>query len=288
MMSHERSAYRSPWHGEQVRDWCRLALTGWAVPHQRHSVETSLGDTHLVSLGSGDRVCVYLPGTNFNASTSTALLEALATRFHVYAADLPGQPGLSAVARPANEVNGYAEWLAELMSWVKGRHFDARLVVAGHSRGAAVALSADPEHVDGVALLSPGGLLSVRPTPQLLRATLPWLVRRDTAGASRLLEYMSGPGHSPSAGLVEWMTLVARMCRTTGAPGPYPDSVTHKWRGRNVRVAVGDHDAFFPVDPLRRACLSKLRAEPVVVERAGHLLVDEEPERIADLITELL
>ncbi len=57
--------------------------------------------------------------------------------------------------------------------------------------------------------------------------------------------------------------------------------------GRNVRVVIGEHDVFFPVDPLRRAW-AKLGVEPVVVERAGHLLVDEEPERITDLIAELL
>ncbi len=284
----ERSAYRSPWHAEQVRRWCRSVLASWDVPHERHIVETSLGDAHLTSLGSGDSVCVYLAGTNFNAATSAVVLEALAARFRVYAADLPGQPGLSAAARPGDEVYSYGQWLAAVVSWVQRRHPDARLVVAGHSRGAAVALSADPQHVDGVALLSPGGLLSVRPTPQLLRATLPWVVRRDVAGARRLLDYMSAPGREPSADPLEWMTLVARTCRTTGAPVPYPDAVTRQWAGRNVRVVIGEHDVFFPVDPLRRACLAKLGVEPVVVERAGHLLVDEEPERITDLIAELL
>ena len=55
--------------------------------------------------------------------------------------------------------------------------------MAGHSRGAAVALSAGPNAVDALALLSPAGLTSVRPTMPMLRATLPWLIRRDAAGA---------------------------------------------------------------------------------------------------------
>ena len=282
------STYRSPAHADAVRTWCRTVLAGWAEPHETDEVETPSGRTHVVSLGRGDAVCLYLPGTNFNAATSTVVLETLATRFQVHAADLPGQPGLSEAARPAQEVAAYAAWLARLVSWVRARHGGAPLVVAGHSRGAAVALSAVPGTVHGVALLSPAGLIGVRPTPQMLRATVPWLLRRDEAGAGRLLRYMSGPGHVPAPRLVEWLSLVARACRTTGAPGPCPDEVVGTWRGRNARVVVGEHDVFFPVGALRPASRTRLATDPVVVAGAGHLLTDEEPHRIADLVADLV
>ncbi len=282
------STYRSSRHAEQVGAWCRAVLGGWSEPHETHELVTSLGQTHVVSLGRGDAVCLYLPGTNFNAATSTVALEVLAARFHVNVLDLPGQPGLSEAARPVREVPAYADWVAELVTWVRAQHDGAPIVLAGHSRGGAVALSADPGTVDGVALLSPAGLLGVRPTPQMLRATVPWLVRRDDAGAARLLRYMSGPTHLPSPRLVEWMALVARTCRTTGAPGRYPDAVVAAWRGGNARVMVGEHDVFFPVDPLAAASRARLGTDPVVVPGAGHLLIDEEPERIADLVAGLL
>lgn len=242
----------------------------------------------MVSLGAGAAVCVYLPGTNFTAASSTVALGALATRFRVHAADLPGQPGLSAAARPDDEVAAYARWLSELVSWVRAQDGDTPLVVAGHSRGAAVALSADPDSVHGVALLSPAGLLGLRPTVAMIRATLPWLIRRNEAGARQLLEYMSGPGNPPRPELVEWLTVVARTCQTTGAPGPYPDEVVTAWRGRNARVVVGAHDVFFPVARLRDVSRDRLGVEPVVVGGAGHLLLEEEPGRVADLVAELV
>ena len=282
------SAYRSPSHAEEVHNWCRAALARWPVPHQTHVVDTSCGFTHVLSAGQGDAVGIYLPGTNFNTSSSSVVLEALAARFHVYAADLPGQPGLSATVRPRDEVSGYAVWVDQLVSWVKSQRPDARIVLAGHSRGAAVAMLANPDTIHGLALFSPAGLTAVRPTRQMLQATLPWLVRRDDAGARRLLEYMSGPGRTPAPEQVEWMTLVARMCRTTGAPGALPDAVLTRWRGCNVRVVVGDHDVFFPVRKLGEVCLSKLGTNPVVLQGAGHLLVDEEPEQVMDLIAGLL
>ena len=37
---------------------------------------------------------------------------------------------------------------------------------------------------------------------------------------------------------------------STGAPAPLPDADLVRWKGHNVRVAVGDHDVFFPFDKL--------------------------------------
>ena len=281
------SAYRSQAGAEQVQDWCRSVLARWVIPHQTHVVDTSLGMTHVVSLGASDHVCVYLPGTNFNAASSTAVVGALARTFRVYAADLPGQPGLSAANRPTDEHSGYAGWVTELIDWVARQDGRARILLAGHSRGAAVALSANPDTVHGLALFSPAGLIAVRPTLTMLRATLPWLVRRNTVDARRLLDYMSGPGRAPADDLVEWMTIVARACRTTGAPGPLPDTDLDRWKGHNVRVAVGDHDVFFPIARLHEACRATLDLEPLVVPSAGHLLVDEEPELTADMVAGL-
>lgn len=280
--------YRSPVAAARVRDWCSAGLASWGVPHETHEIDTSCGKTHVVSAGTGEGICIYLPGTNFNASTSTVGLSALATRCRVYAADLPGQPGLSSPVRPDRELPGYAAWLTDLVTWVRRRHDRGPIVLAGHSRGAAVALSATPDSIEGLALLAPAGLVHVRPSMEMLRSTVPWLVRRNTADARRLLQYMSGPAHPPQDDLVEWMTLVARACRTTGAPRPLPEDTLTRWKGRDVRVAVGEHDVFFPISKLREPCRTMLGREPLVLAGAGHLLVDEEPDLVSELITGLL
>lgn len=54
-----------------------------------------------------------------------------------------------------------------------------------------------------------------------------------------------------------------------------------------MRVAVGDKDPFFPFAKLDEACRAKLHQEVVIVESAGHLLVDEAPELVADLAASL-
>jgi pimeloyl-ACP methyl ester carboxylesterase len=283
-----RRLYRSPADRDDVQAWCTSRLADWTVPHEVLEVPTTLGHTHVVAAGDGDRVCVFVPGTNFNTATSTRLLEALSVRMRVYAADLPGQPGLSAEDRPSDEALGYSQWITDVLRWARERHSADRLLVSGHSRGAAVALSAPPELVDGVVALSPAGIISVRPSREMIAASVPWLVLRSDEGARRLLTYMSGPGHTAPDDLVEWLALVARSTRTTGAPGPLPDETLDAWERSAVTVVVGEDDRFIPLGRLAAASRKRLGVLPGVVPGAGHLLTEEEPKLVADVIERAL
>lgn len=275
------SLYRSPEGERRVRDWCSRRLDAWSRPHDRASVETSLGATHLVEAGDGDTVCVFLPGTNFNAATSLRFLEALSARVRVVAVDLPGQPGLSSSTRPRPEAEGYGAWIAEVLDAVRDRRRPTRLVVVAHSRGAAVAL-AGPTAVDGLGLVAPAGLTGVRLSGPVLRAALPWMLRPTEARSASLLRLMSSPHTDPDPALVEWMTLVARDTRSTGAPGPLPDRVLDRWRGTSVTVLAGEHDCFFPPERLRRPAAARLGVAVDVLAGVGHLAVEEAPDRVAD------
>src|SRR4051812_18965958 len=123
--------YRSTEARDRIRAWCTDRLDAWPVAHTRTTVSTTLGETAVVSAGTGEDVCVYLPGTNFNAATSTGVLGALAERCRVIAVDLPGQPGLSSEGRPdRDEVSGYAQWIRELLRWCEAENPGGRVVLA--------------------------------------------------------------------------------------------------------------------------------------------------------------
>jgi pimeloyl-ACP methyl ester carboxylesterase len=276
--------YRSVPAEARVRDWCRSRLERWPQPHETTVLDTSLGATHLTTTGSGPATCLYLPGTNFNAATSTAVLSALGLSFRVVCADLPGQPGLSAAARPRDEVTAFRGWVNEVLDHVRTTGDDAALVLVGHSRGAAVALHADPGTVDGLLLLSPAGLVKVRLTPSLLGRSLAWLLRPTPRSTRRLVALMAGEP-ARAAGLddaVEWLTLVARCTRTTGAPGPLPSRIVERWRERPVRVLSGERDVFFSPDRLAGPVRDLLGGEVVTVRGAGHLVVDQCPDVVVD------
>jgi pimeloyl-ACP methyl ester carboxylesterase len=275
--------YRSTDGEQRVRDWCSGRLERWPVPHRTWTVPTSLGTTHLVEAGEGDRVCLYLPGTNFNAATSLGLLTALAARCRVVAVDLPGQPGLSSSTRPLPEAEGYGRWLEEVVPAVRAEHPGRAITIAGHSRGAAVAL-AGPTDVDGLVLVSPAGLTGVRVRPAILRTAVPWMLRPSPERSLALLRLMSGAASRPDPELASWLTLVARETRTTGAPGPLADEVVARWRGRPARVLVGEDDCFFPPERVDRVAADRMGIHVDVLEGLGHLAVEEAPERVAALI----
>jgi hypothetical protein len=151
-----RPLYRSASSHREIRAWCERRLTRWDTPHQRAVVPTALGRTHLLGAGHGDTTVLYLAGTNFNAATSLPLLTALASEHRVVAADVPGQPGLSASTRPAGDrMTSYGAWVGELVE-----HLGTdRLVLMGHSLGAAIALAAQPAGVAGLVLVDPAGLI---------------------------------------------------------------------------------------------------------------------------------
>lgn len=258
-----------------IVEWCQDRVSGWKTPHTQRFLTTSLGSTALLEAGAGTDTIVYLPGTNFNAATSLGLLSAVVDAgLRVVCADLPGQPGMSAAERPKDEATAYRTWVCEVLEEVRGG------TLVGHSRGAAVALSADPGLVDRLVLLSPAGLVPVRPTWPMMRATIPWLVRRNDAGSRRMLDLMAGPTHDYPDDLVPWMTMLARLTRTTGAPGRGPEDWLRAWRHSDVRVLVGARDCFFPPSAIRNEVRTDLDAELMVLPEIGHLLIDQAPHAV--------
>ncbi len=279
-----RSLYRSDATRREIRTWCDRRLAHWDVPHERATVDTAAGETHLLTAGRGDTTVLYLPGTNHNAATSLPVLAALATGHRVVAADVPGQPGLSAGARPAGDpMAAYGAWAGELV----GRLRAGRLLLVGHSLGAAIALAAPPAGVAGLVLVDPAGLVRLRVGARVLAATLPWLLRPTRARSARLLQHLHAATRRPADDAVEWMTSVARGTRTSGAPGPLPPAVVRRWRAVPRRVLSGAQDCFLPVPRLQAAVRARLDTELQILPGAGHLVPDERPEEVVGAVTGL-
>jgi pimeloyl-ACP methyl ester carboxylesterase len=278
--------YRSQAHHAEVRRWCNDRLLAWPVPHVTTTIPTTLGDTHLTALGRGADVCVYLPGTNFNAASSTAVLETLATRCRVVCADLPGQPGLSAADRSRWDSASHSRWVGQVVAQARSGHPTGRLVLAGHSRGAAVALATAPDTVDSLILISPAGLASVHLTVKTLIRSVAWLARPSDRHSARLVSLMTAAQTgTESTEIVEWMTLVARTTRSSGAPGPLEPGTLRHWRGRSVRILTGEKDVFFPPERLAKPAQIHLGQQLDVIPGAGHLLTSTWADTLAATLT---
>ncbi|MFL1381239.1 alpha/beta fold hydrolase [Nocardiopsis protaetiae] len=280
--------YRSESAERSVHAWCHKALSRWPELGPLPPVDTRMGSTQAFrSTGGPGTPVLVLSGTNFNAATTVPAARALAADRPVYLVDLPGQPGLSCgerVGRPG--IEAYGAWFDELLPQIT----DRPVIVLGHSRGAAIALASTPSPlVAGLLLLNPAGLTAPGMTSESMRATLPWMLRPTEQNSGRLVEFLSGPQtpceeHREEA---EWLTLVARSCRTGSTPSPLHAEQIRAWSDTPVAVATGSHDPFFSPARLHGPARRFLDAEVHTIEGAGHLSLYENPEQVCGLLSAL-
>jgi pimeloyl-ACP methyl ester carboxylesterase len=177
----------------------------------------------------------------------------------------------------------YARWLDEALE----QAVPGTAVLLGHSLGGAIALACSSERVTGRVLIAPAGLVRLAVPPRLLTATLGWLAAPSTARTERLLQLMTSPTRSATPHLIEWMTLVARYCRTTLAPAPLDPAILVGHQSVPTVVATGSHDILLPPRRLEPAVRDLLGTDLHVIPDCGHLALDEHPARVADLLDEL-
>jgi pimeloyl-ACP methyl ester carboxylesterase len=286
----QSSVYRSGSGETVVRRWCERRLTSWATPHERREIDTSLGRTHLVIAGRGQKEAIlYLPGTNMNAATSRSLASELAARAQLVLVDLPGQPGLSSGMRPAGpRMDAYGAWVGEVIEYVRRWSGARTLTLVGHSLGGAVALAAPTADVAAIVLVDPAGFAPVRVSPAVLLSTLSWLLIPSGRTSSGLLRHMLAADRRPQPTLVEWMSLVARHTRPAGAPGPLAVGVTSRWRQTPRAVLSGQRDCFLDPVGLGRAVEERFGVPLKVLPGLGHLSVEDDPVGLSSAILRTL
>ncbi|MEU5199337.1 alpha/beta fold hydrolase [Streptomyces scabiei] len=283
------SLYRNAECRQRVRDWCLERLGEWGVPHQRHEIPTTAGVTSVITMGPETApavpTVVLVPGTNTNASVYRHISEALAARWSTVVLDVPGQPGLSADARPRRGWSAwYGQWLTEALEQVA----PGPAIVVGHSLGGAIVLASDSPRITGRVLLSSAGLVRLLVPPAVVAATVPWLARPTAPRAARVLRRMVAPGGQVPDELAEWMTVVARCCHSSLAPAPLPPELLAERRSVPCLVATGRHDVFLPPQRVAPAAQRHLGATLHVLQGSGHLLLDESPGEIVTLVAQAL
>jgi pimeloyl-ACP methyl ester carboxylesterase len=280
MLSGMATIYRSKSGENAVRHWCLTQLESWSVEHQCQRVQAGGLDTHLLLGGSGPTTVVFVAGDRFNAAANLPLLTVLADRFRIAAADVPGQPGLSAdQAGHERTLNWYATWLRDVVEQTQSTN----CLLLGQSFGGAIALTCDSPLVSGRLVVSTGGLCRLRLTPAVLADFVVWTAFPRRTTSRWLLHRLMGPGHAPRPELIEWMTLVGRHTRPVSTTERVKPS-----RAIPTIVATGEYDMFLPPARLAPATREAFGNDLQVLAGGGHLVTEECPEELLALLEQLV
>ncbi len=203
----------------------------------------------------------------------------------VFAVDLPGHGKSAGVGHHTIE-----DYAAEIIQFVEALKL-SRAVLIGHSMGGAIALQAAlaaPQHVLALGLLGSAARLPV--SPELLH------MAADPSRAEDTVQMVIG--HSFAQGTSERLKELAAQRMLEARPsvlyGDFLACDAFDATAQAGEVAVptlilfGREDHMVPVGAGRALAQRMQQAHIEVVQDAGHMVMLEQPERVAGLLSEFL
>ena len=157
------NVFKSPQGRDEIRKACRKLYSQCPIPAESCFLDTGeFGKTHTLMAGNpGSPSLLLLHGTSVNAASWFSYFPELAKEFHIFALDIPGQPGLSGENRPRLADGSMNRWLNAVKAALNLEKF----FLCGMSMGGWISLDygiKHPESILGMCLLAPGGLAQFR------------------------------------------------------------------------------------------------------------------------------
>jgi magnesium chelatase accessory protein len=272
---------------------------GWPLSDHSRVVLHRPHRWHIQEMGSGPAL-LLLHGAGGATHSWRGLMPLLAQRFRVIAVDLPGHGFTQSGAR---QRSGLADMATDLASLIAAEGWQPRALI-GHSAGGAIALALAPllddpglkiitlnaalSNFEGVAgWLFPklAKLLAMTPfTADLFAATA-----SSTANVTRLIE---GTGsHLPPEDMALYRRLVADRSHVDGTLAMMSqwslDDLLPRLGQITCPVLMITADGDTAVPPAVSAAAAKRlpNAELCTLTGLGHLMHEEDPKAVAELIT---
>lgn len=245
--------------------------------------------------GTGDPL-VLLHGIGSRWQAFAPVLDTLAERFEVFALDMPG---FGASPAPAGGVPSIAALTDEVHAWMRAQGVDGAHV-AGNSTGGGVALElADRGAAASAVALAPIGfwstperrwaqasLRNTRSISRLTRPLAPAIAASRVGRAVTLAQYVAKPGRLDPAAVVEDIDALLGASAFDDVNAAFAGYVVPPTAADRVPVTIawGGRDRLLLPRQLERARRRLPRARHVLLPAAGHLMMSDEPEAVAQLI----
>ncbi|RDU23217.1 alpha/beta fold hydrolase [Anaerosacchariphilus polymeriproducens] len=151
------SVFKSEKGKEKIREYYNNILNNF--PLLQRNIETSYGKTFILESGNeGKENMLLIHGSCSNSSAWLGDIMALSEHYHVFAVDIPGEPGNSEDIRLNVDSNEYTEWLKEVIELLG---LD-KVILVGNSMGGWIALNFAaeyPERMKVLVLMAPSGIV---------------------------------------------------------------------------------------------------------------------------------
>jgi pimeloyl-ACP methyl ester carboxylesterase len=275
------SIYKSPAGKSQIMALYDAVLARWPVPYETFNLPTRHGETFIIASGEVSAPpLVLLHGSASNAVSWVGDVPEYSQHFRVYAVDLPGEPGKSAENRPTWDGPGFAEWLEDVLDSLKIQ----KTALLGISQGGWTALrfaTTQPERVDRLVLLAPGGIMPAR-SSFILKAILLSMLGRW--GAERINRIVFGKQTIHPEAVKFMDAILTHFKARIGKEYLFSDDEL-KYLNMPTLLIGGMEDALIPMEsviPRMQKLVPQLKA--VLIPDMGHALINM-AERVIPFLT---
>lgn len=253
-------------------------------PSRTQFIDTSFGQTHLVSSGSREaKPVLVLHGAASNAVGCWPLINGLASKYCVHAPDAPRQLGKTETFHLSSANQDYGKWLAEVLDKLEIE----RVRVVGFSFGGWMACKLAlfvPKRIEKLVLISPIGIAPFR-IRYLLQApvSMLWmLISRSDASVHRFTKLVAG--QTASNELIDEMATSARVFLKNF----HFQDIPYRFSRKNLQkistptyLLAGKYDPFCNPEVTVSQIQNNLpNSQTEVIPDAGHVLIFEKPELV--------
>ncbi len=240
------SIYKTPEGRIEILRLYDEALARLGAGHEDLSIDTRLGNTHVLAIGPEDAPpVVVLPGGNFLSPTCLGWFLPLAQDHRLFSPDIVGQPGKSSQVRPAAGGDGHAWWVEDVLDYLGLE----RPPVVGVSYGAGIALRTmgyAPERVSRAALVVPSGIAAGSVRRTLIEVMLPMIAYRLRPTHERMLRAADPLLTEPDEDFARQLGAVYRQVRLDAQLPKLATEEELRGFAGPVAVFAAEQDPFFP------------------------------------------
>jgi pimeloyl-ACP methyl ester carboxylesterase len=275
------SSYRTEADRQFVEDWIRRVQQANGSVYQRHSVNTSFGETVLFSVNHDLAELpplVILPGARtfgmyWELNDS---LRPLKASHRIYLVDVVGQPGLSSGNSPDVKTGEFGRWVGEVLDGVALENVN----LAGASFGGELAMkfaAFAPDRIDKLILLNPIGFSYISFAPKSMFYNLLPIIWPTEANVDRFLDHiiLGGGGDLTGERRAQLNAIILQTLKRFNFKADLPykmsDRELNGWKAPTYLI-VGEKDGLIPHQAtVRRArnCAQDLR-EVHILPNIGH------------------